>query len=184
MGDADIILDKALERALHIEEVTRIGEEDNEPLVSAIQSNENIQLVILINDLLRTLQSNNLTGKIIKSFHRKERGQKSLCAEVSVVQEKPETETETIIAITEAALIIDEPFATVERNRKTTGGENRSQDLSHESRTEQSKTEVSSEREKCRRWGQRSHASKECKNCFECGSPNHFKRNCPYLNEN
>ena len=35
MGDANMTLDKALERALHIEAVTRIEEEDNEPWVSA-----------------------------------------------------------------------------------------------------------------------------------------------------
>ena len=35
---------------------------------------------------------------------------------MSVVQEKPEIEIETIIAITEAALTTDEPIATVERN--------------------------------------------------------------------
>ena len=51
-------LDKALERALHIEAVTRIEEEDNEPRVSAIQSNENTQLVNSINDLVQTLQTN------------------------------------------------------------------------------------------------------------------------------
>ena len=41
LGDADMTLDKAFERALHIEAVTRIEEEDNEQRVSAIQSNEN-----------------------------------------------------------------------------------------------------------------------------------------------
>ena len=44
LGDADLTLDRALERALHIEAVTRIKEEDNEPRVCAIQSNENTQL--------------------------------------------------------------------------------------------------------------------------------------------
>ena len=58
LGDADMTLDKALERALHIEAVTRIEEEDNEPRVSAIQSNENTQLVKSINGLVRTLQTN------------------------------------------------------------------------------------------------------------------------------
>ena len=92
LGDADRTLDKVLERALHIEAVTRIEEEDNEPRVSAIQSNENSQLVNSISDLVRTLQTyqSNNPGKIIKSFHCKERGQKSFCAEESVVQEKPE----------------------------------------------------------------------------------------------
>ena len=54
-GDADMTLYKAFERALHIEAVTRTEEKDNEPLVSAIQSNENTQLVNLINDLERAL---------------------------------------------------------------------------------------------------------------------------------
>ena len=58
LGDADMTLDKALERALHIEAVTRIEEEDNEPRVSAIQSNEHTQLVNSTNDLVRTLQTN------------------------------------------------------------------------------------------------------------------------------
>ena len=58
LGDADITLDKALERALLIEASTTIEEEDNEPRGSAIQSNENTQLVNSINDLVRTLQDN------------------------------------------------------------------------------------------------------------------------------
>ena len=58
LGDADMTLDKALERARHIEAVTRIEEEDNEPRLSAIQSNENTQLVNSNNDLVRTLQTN------------------------------------------------------------------------------------------------------------------------------
>ena len=69
---------------------------------------------------------------------------------------------EIIITITEAELIIDKPFATVER------------DCQHqEARTEaeigaeQSRTAFSFEREKCCRCGPRNHASKEYKNCFE-----------------
>ena len=121
LGDADMTLYKSLEGALHIEAVTRTEEEDNKPRVSAIQANENTQLVNSINDLVQTLQTNQSNSKIIKSFHGKERGQKSFCKEVSVVQEKPEIEIETIISITEEALIIDEPIATVERNRQHQG---------------------------------------------------------------
>ena len=58
LGDADMTLDKALERALHIEAVKRIEEEDNEPRVSAVQSNEKTHLFNSINDLVRTLQTN------------------------------------------------------------------------------------------------------------------------------
>ena len=58
LGDADTTSDKALERALHIEAVTRFEEKENEQRVSAILSNENTQLVNWINDLVRTLQTN------------------------------------------------------------------------------------------------------------------------------
>ena len=104
LGDADMALDKALERALNIEAGTRIEEEDKEPRVSAIQTNEG-RLI-------------NLTGKLIISFDRKERGQKYVDAEVSEVQKKPEIEIETKLAITEAALILDESITTVKRNRQ------------------------------------------------------------------
>ena len=63
LGDADVTLDKALERALRIEAVTRTEEDDYEPRVSAIQSNENTQLVNSINDLVRTLQTNQSNRK-------------------------------------------------------------------------------------------------------------------------
>ena len=56
-GDADMILGKALERAIHIEAVTKTEEVDNEPLFPAIMSNENFQLVSLINNLVRNLQT-------------------------------------------------------------------------------------------------------------------------------
>ena len=49
--------DKALERALHIDAFIRIEEEDIEPRVSAIKSNENSYLYNSINDLVRTSQS-------------------------------------------------------------------------------------------------------------------------------
>ena len=54
----DMTLDKALERALHIEADTRIDVEDNEPRVCVIQLNENFQLFNSIEDLVRTLQTN------------------------------------------------------------------------------------------------------------------------------
>ena len=50
LGEADMTLDRDLERALHIEAVARIEEEDKEPRVSAIQSKENSQLLNSIND--------------------------------------------------------------------------------------------------------------------------------------
>ena len=58
LDDADMTLEKALERALHKEAVTRNEKEYNEPRVSAIQSNENTHLVNSSNKLVRTLRTN------------------------------------------------------------------------------------------------------------------------------
>ena len=52
LGHADITLDKALERALNIEAVKRIEEEDSVTRFSAILSNEKTQLVKSINILV------------------------------------------------------------------------------------------------------------------------------------
>ena len=118
-GDADMILDRALERPLHIEAVTRIEEEDNEPRFSAIQSKENSQLLYSINDFVRTLQTNHSNRQENQKFcFRKERGQKSFCAVVSEVQEKTEIKKEVLIVIPEAALSIEEPITEVELVRQ------------------------------------------------------------------
>ena len=61
-------LDKALERALHNEAVTKIEGKDNEPRVSSNQSNENTQLVNSINDLVRTLQTKQSNRQDNQSF--------------------------------------------------------------------------------------------------------------------
>ena len=58
LGDAVMTLEKASERALNTEAVTRIEEEDNEPRVSAFQPNKNTKLVNSIKNLLQTLQIN------------------------------------------------------------------------------------------------------------------------------
>ena len=102
LSDAEITLDKALERALHIEAVTTIEEENNEPRVSSIQSIENTQLVYSIKDLVQTLQTNQSNRGGAKKVYARRWTQFK----------------KTIIAITEAALMIYEPIAIVERNRQ------------------------------------------------------------------
>ena len=119
--DAGMNIDKALERALHIEAITRIEEDDNQPRISAIQSNESTQLVNSINDLgltLRTNQSNRQDNQKFSLQRARPKEFLRVSERSSRDGNKPEIEVETIIAITEAALIIDVPIATVERNRQ------------------------------------------------------------------
>ena len=184
LGDADMTLDKALERTLQIEAVTRIEEEDNEPRVSAIQSNENTQLVSSIKDLVTTLQSNQTNRQKNQKFSSQgARPKEFLRGSERSSRENKDRNRNTNSYTRSSAEHRRNNYESRARSL-TTGGENRSRGRSHESRAEQSKAAVSFEKEKCRRCGQLNHSSRECKNCFECGSPNHFKRNCPYLNEN
>ena len=80
--------------------------------------------------------------------------------------------------------MIDEPIRTVERDRQNQEARTEAKISRTRVVQKQSKKAVSFDRDKYRHCGQRNHESKELKKCFECGSPNHLKRNCPYLNEN
>ena len=183
-GDADMTLDKALERALPIEVVTRIEEEDNEPRVSAIQSNENTQLVNSTRDLVQTLQTNQPNRQENQKFPSQGARPKEFLRGSERSSRENGDKNRSTKSYTGSSAEHRRNNYESRASSLTPGGENRSRDRSHESRAEQLKAAVSFEKEKCRRCGQRNHASRECKNCFECGSPNHYKRSCPYLNEN
>ena len=184
LGDADMTLDNTLERALHTEAVTRIEEEDNEPRVSAIQSKENTQLGNSINELVRTLQTNQPNRQENQKFSSHgARPKEFLRGNERSSRENGDRNRSTSSYTRSSAEHRRNNYESRARSL-TLGGENRSRDRSHESRAKQSKAAVSFEKEKCRRCSQQNHASGECKNRFECGSPNHFIQNCPYLNEN
>ena len=163
LGDTDMTLDKTLERALHIEAVTRIEEEDNEPRVSAIQSNENTQLVNSINDLVQTLQTNQPNRQENQKFSlQRARPKEFLRGSEQSSRENGDRNRSTNSYNRSSAEHRRNNYKNGARSL-TPGGENRSRDRSHESRAEQSKSAVSFEKEKCRRCGQRNHASRECK---------------------
>ena len=157
LGDADMTLYKVLERALHIEAVTRIEEEDNEPQVSAIHSNENTELVNSINDLVRTLQTNQPNRQENQKFSSQgARPKEFLRGSERSSRENGDRNRSTNSYARSSAEHRRNNYESRARSL-TPGGENRSQDRSHESRAEQSKAAVSFEKEKCRRCGQRNH---------------------------
>ena len=110
-------VDKILERVLHITTVIRILEKFIEPHFSAIQLHKISPLFNLFNEW-EHCNLFNLSDKINKIFYCKERDQKSFCAVENEVGEKIEKEGEIIIAIIEAAPIIDETVTAIERIRQ------------------------------------------------------------------
>ena len=151
LGDMDMTLVKALERALNIESVARIEEEGNEPRVSAIRSKENTQLVNSINDRQEN-QMFQSQGARPKEFLRgSERSSR----------DNGDRNKSTNSYTRSSAEHRQNNYESRARSL-TPGDENRSRNRSHESRAEQSKAAATFEKEKCRRCGQRNHASREC----------------------
>ena len=154
LGDADMTLDKALETALHIEAVTRIEEEDNEPRVSAIQSNENTQLIISINDLVRKLQTNQPNRQENQKFSSQGVRPKQFLRGSERSSRENGDRNRSTNSYTRSNAEHRRNNYESRACSLTPRGENRSRDRSHESRAEQSKAAVSFEKEKCRRCGQ------------------------------
>ena len=119
LGDAKKALDSALEKALHIEAVTRIEEKDNEPRTSAIQSNEDSQLVDSIIDLVRTMESSQPNRQDNQKLSLRGRRSKEFLAGEIEILGKSEIEVENTTAMTKAAQVKNEPFITVERRANT-----------------------------------------------------------------
>ena len=137
-------LDKALERALQIEAVTRIEEEDNEPRVSAIQSNENTKLVNSTNDLVRTLKTNQPNGQENQKFSSQgARPKEFLRGSERSSRENGDRNRSTNSYTRSSAEHRRNNYESRGRSL-TPGGENRSRDQSHESRAKQSKAVLSS----------------------------------------
>ena len=161
LGDADMTLNKALERALHIEAVTRIEEEDNKPQFSAIQSNENTQLVNLINDLVQTLQTNQSNRQENQKFSSQGARPKEFLRGSERSSRETGNRNRNYNSYNRGNAAIRRTNCDSRARSPTQGGENRSRDRSHERCAEQSKTALSFKREKCHRGDQRNQASKE-----------------------
>ena len=145
LGEADMTLDKALERALHIEAVMRIEEEDKEPRISALQSNGNTQLVNSITDLVRTLQNNQSNRQDNQKFSSEGASPKEFMRGSERSSRETGDRNRNYNSYKRSSA--DNRRTSYDSRASTTGVKNSSKDWSHESRAEQSKTAVSFERE-------------------------------------
>ena len=146
LGDADMTLDRALERALHIEAVTRIEEEDKEPRVSATQLKKNSQLLDSINEFVRTLQTNQPNRQENQKFSSQGARPKEFLRGSERSSRENGDRNRSTNSYTRSSAEHRRTNYEIRARSPTPGGENRSRDPSHESRAEQSKAAVSFER--------------------------------------
>ena len=111
-------LGKALQRALDIEALTRIEEEDNEPEILAIQSKEDSQIVNSIIVLVQNLLTNQSNSRDNQKFSSQGARPKKFLRGSEQSSRETGDRNRIFIAIPEAALIIVGMFMTVELNRQ------------------------------------------------------------------
>ena len=124
-------LDELLEKALPIGAVMGIEEEDNEPLVSAIQSNENTQLVNSINDLVQTLQTNQPNRQENQKFSSQGARPKDFLRGGQRSSRENEDRNRNTNSYTRSSAEHRRNNYESRARSLTPGGENRSQDRSH-----------------------------------------------------
>ena len=202
LSDAEMNVDKALERALHLEAVTRIEEEDREPRVSAVQPDLTQKLVESVGELVRALQVTDQRGRVDRgrvdrgtvdnrgradsrsrsgyegqrsqSFERRGRSN-----EGRVEERRRRDSRDTRVDQNSRYERRESPRATRTFHRSPTPGR-RSRD-----RTPDRRGAVAFTEDMCHKCGKKGHWARECKSghsCYECGSTQHIKKECPYLN--
>ena len=159
IGDKDMKIETVLERALHLEAVTRIEEEEQTPKVAVIRRDETKDLVEAVTKLVNQLSVDNKKRENRRNQSRERSGSRGRWGDDRRDRGQQQ----------------DRGFN--DRRRFPTPGP------SHRDRSfgrEEPSRRKYRQSFKCRGCGQEGHFSRNCRNCFLCGSSQHSKRNCPF----
>ena len=152
-------IETVLERALHLEAVTRIEEEEQTPNVAVIRRDETKDLVEAVTKLVNQLSVGDKQRENRRNQSRERSGSRGRWGDDRRDRGQQQ----------------DRGFN--DRRRFPTPGP------SHQDRSfgkEEPSWRNDRQGFKCRACGQEGHLSRNCRNCFLCGSSQHLKRNCPF----
>ena len=159
IGDKDMKIEIVLERALHLEAVTRIEEEEQTPKVAVIRRDETNKLVEAVNRLANQLS---VDGK--ERENRRNHSMERSSSRGSWGDDRRDRGQQQDRGLND-------------RRRLPTPGR------SHRDRSfgrDEPSRKNDSQGFKCRACEQEGHISRNCRKCFLCGSSQHLKRNCPF----
>ena len=192
LQDDEMEIQTVLEKALHLEAVTRIEEEEKEYRVSSIIPDSASRLVDRLNELVAELKVKDEGRGAARNDRRSPGGRddqrsRNFSRERSASRQGYDRGGRDGNRARNRSPTPGARFRSSSRESRRDGtfdGGTRSRENTR-GRVEFSGRQEyrgRSQNNECYRCGQEGHTARECRNCYHCGSPNHIKRNCPYLN--
>ena len=159
IGDKDMKIETVLERALHLEAVTRIEEEEQTRKVAVIRRTETKYLVEAVTKLVNQLSVDDKQRENRRNQSRERGGSQGRWGDDrrDRGQQQDRGFNDQRRFSTPRPSHRDRSFGRKEPSRRNEG-----------------------QAFKCRACGEEGHLLRNCRNCFLCGSSQHLKRNCPF----
>ena len=155
-------IETVLERALHLEAVTKIEEEEQQPKIAAIRRDENRELVEAVTKLISQMTTDDGNRNQRASFSRERSNSRGRWES----RNRDSRDRDSYRRRDGSG-----------RRRHPTPGPGQ-RDYSN-GRRDSSRDSDRWKRIRCRACGQQGHSAQYCRNCFFCGSSQLLKKDCP-----
>ena len=155
-------IETVLERALHLESVTRIEEEEQTTKIAVIRQDETKYLVEAVTKLVNQLSVDDKQRENRRIQSRERNGSRGLWGD-----DRRDKRQQQDCGFNDR------------RQFPMSGSSHRDRSFGKEEPSRRN----GSKSFKCRACGQEEHLSRNCRNCFLCKSSQHLKRNCPFKNK-
>ena len=159
IGDKNMKIETVLERALHLDDVTRIEEEEQTSKIAIIRRDETKDLVEVVTRLVNKLSVDDKQRENHRNQSRERSSSRGRWGD-----DRRDREQQQDCGFNDR------------RRLPTPGPSHRDRCFGRDEPSRRNDRQGLN----CRACGQEGHISRKCRNCFLCGSSQYLKRNCPF----